>query len=276
MALDHDVTLLIPHFQTLDAVRLCLRAIRRYTEPLPRILVLDNGSSDASIDYLRELRWIECVETRVPNDIVAAQAAALDLGVARVETAFFAVLHSDTYVHRRGWLAALTGLLARGAYAAVGSRHQTIRAHDWRALARLATWSARLLSAPRRSAMSGGLPRLRSCLTLYRSDAFRAAGCRFASSGDEDATHSANARLIAYGGRLLALPAGLVGYYVFHKGDTTRIANRLYRPDDVEFRARIARHQRHVGRFRARPAVQALLADASLDRYRPLPAGVES
>ncbi|MFN8644897.1 MAG: glycosyltransferase, partial [Candidatus Binatia bacterium] len=68
-----SVTLLIPHFQTLDAIRLCLRAIRRYTEPPPRVLVLDNGSADGSIDYLRRLAWIECIDTRVANDVMTAQ-----------------------------------------------------------------------------------------------------------------------------------------------------------------------------------------------------------
>ena len=56
------------------------------------------------------------------------------------------------------------------------------------------------------------------------------------------------------------------GIYVFHKGDTTRIANRLYAADDAEFRDRIARHRRHVGGFHARAATQAILGDASLDR----------
>ena len=61
-----DVTLLIPHFQTLDAIRLCLRSIRRYTEPAPRVLVLDNGSRNASREYLGSLAWIELPFGRCP------------------------------------------------------------------------------------------------------------------------------------------------------------------------------------------------------------------
>jgi hypothetical protein len=193
---------------------------------------------------------------------MTAQAAALNLGAARVETTAFAVMHSDTYVHRGGWLTALCSLLARGSFAAVGSRHQTVRAHDSAALARLAAWRA--LRAPRRGRNAGAV-QLRSCLTLYRTEAFRAAGCRFASAGDEDVTHAANLALAACGDHLLGVPRWMVGYYVFHKGDTTRITNRLYRPDDGEFRARVARHWYTVGRFRARPGVRALLADAGLD-----------
>ncbi|MBX3027488.1 glycosyltransferase [bacterium] len=260
-----DVTLLIPHFQTLDAIRLCLRSIRRYTDPAPRVLVLDNGSRDGARDYLRSLTWVECVDTGIANDLVAAQAAALNLGAARVRSPVFAVLHSDTYVHRAGWLSMLLRVLRRG-YAAVGSRHQTIRVYDAAWAARLAERSAPLLARWRGRTTGDGVPWLRSCLTLYRTAAFRAAGCAFASDGREDATHAANAALAARGERLLSLPDRAVGYYVFHKGDTTRIANRLFRAADPEFAARIRRHRRHVDGFLARPATRAILADASLDR----------
>jgi glycosyltransferase involved in cell wall biosynthesis len=261
-----DVTILIPHYQTLDAIRLCLRSIRRYTAPPYRVLVLDNGSTDASIDYLRSLGWIACLSTGVPNDLVSAQSAALNVGAARVETPLFLVMHSDTYVHRPGWLAFFRDRLQAGGYAALGTRHQTIRVYDSAVAARWAARAVALLGRIGRRETAAGVPWLRSCLTLYRTDSFRAAGCRFASDGREDATHAANAALAARGHRLLALPDRTVGYYVFHKGDTTRIANRLYATGDAEFRDRIARHRRHVGPFHARPSTQAILGDASLDR----------
>src|SRR5262245_27533755 len=133
------VTILVPHYQTLDAVRLCLRSIRRYTEQPYNVVVLDNGSGDASLEYLRGLRWIELVRTGVANDLIAAQSAALNLGAERVDTPYFLVIHSDTYVHRAGWLRFLVERLRAGNYAAVGSRHQTIRVYD---SPRLARWSA--------------------------------------------------------------------------------------------------------------------------------------
>lgn len=259
------VTIVIPHFQTLDAIRLCLRSIRRFTTPPYVVRVLDNGSTDASLAYLRGLAWIECVDTGVANDLVGAQAAALNRGADTVTTPFFLVMHSDTYVHRAGWLDMLLAA-AGGGYAAVGTRHQTIRAYDSALLARVTAQSLPLIGRLARREAAAGVAWVRSCLTLYRTDAFRAAGCRFASDGKGDATHAANAALVAHGERILALPDRLVGYYVFHKGDTTRIANQLYDARDAEFRARIVRHRRHVGGFHARPQTQAILADASLDQ----------
>ncbi len=261
-----EVTILIPHYQTLDAIRLCLRSIRRHTPPPYRVVVLDNGSADASLDYLRGLAWIECVATGVANDLVSAQAAALNVGVDRVETPLFLVIHSDTYVHRAGWLAFFVARLRAGSYAALGTRHQTNRAYDSALLADVAARAAGLIARVARREATAGVPWLRSCLTLYATDHFRAAGCRFASDGKQDATHAANLALVAHGHRLLALPDRAVGYYVFHKGDTTRIANRLYRADDPEFRRRITRHRRHVDGFHARLATQAILRDAALDR----------
>lgn len=263
---DADVTILIPHYQTLDAIRLCLRSIRRYTLPPYRVLVLDNGSTDASIEYLRGLNWIACLNTGVANDLISAQAAALNVGAARVETPYFLVIHSDTYVHRPGWLRFFLARLQAGGYAALGTRHQTIRVYDSALAARWAARAAALLGRVGRRETAAGVPWLRSCLTFYRTDLFHAAGCRFASDGHEDATHAANAALAGRGHHLLALPDRSVGYYVFHKGDTTRIANRLYASDDAEFRARIARHRRHLGPFHARASTRAILADASLDQ----------
>jgi hypothetical protein len=230
------------------------------------VLVLDNGSADASVEYLRGLAWVACVDTGLSNDVVSAQAAALNIGAAQVDTPYFLVIHSDTYVHRAGWLAFLVDRLRRGGYAAVGTRHQTIRAYDSALLAAVADRSADIIARVARREASAGVAWLRSCLVLYRTDAFRAARCRFESDGKEDATHSANAALVAHGERLLPLPDRVVGFYVFHKGDTTRIANRLYVDGDAEFRDRIARHRRHVGGFHSRPATRAILGDASLDR----------
>ena len=260
------VTILIPHYQTLDAIRLCLRSIRRFTAPPFVVRVLDNGSSDASIAYLRSLAWVECVDTGIANDLIGAQSAALNLGAATVDTPYFLVIHSDTYVHRPGWLRFLIGCAQRGGHAAVGSRHQTIRVFDSGLLASVSAWTAGWINRFARRELGGGVPWLRSCLALYRTEDFRGAGCRFASDGREDATHAANLALAARGHTILSLTDSVVGYYVFHKGDTTRIANRLYPNDDVEFRDRIARHQRHVGGFHARPQTQSILADASLDR----------
>lgn len=260
-----EVTILIPHYQTPDAIRLCLRSIRRYTPPPYRVMVLDNGSADASLEYLRGVRWIECLSTGIDNDLVQAHAGALNLGADRVDTPYFLVMHSDTFVHRTGWLGFLLQQARIRDYAAVGTRHQTIRAYDSALLARMTIRASGLLTRIAGREVAAGVPWLRSCLVLYRTDAFRRAACRFATNGRQDTTHAVNRTLVAHHHRLLALPDRVLGYYVFHKGDTTRIANHLYQPDDPEFLGRIDRHRRHLGSFHCRADIQAIMRDASLD-----------
>ena len=121
-----EVTILIPHFQTLDAIRLCLRALRRYTPPGVRVRVLDNGSRDASRDYLASLRWIELVDSGLANQTWQSHFECLNAEVERVATPLFLVMHSDLHVHDPCWLPFLRAKLASGPYAAVGPRHQSI------------------------------------------------------------------------------------------------------------------------------------------------------
>ena len=121
-----QVTVLIPHFQTLEAIRLCLRSIRYYTPQCLKVRVLDNGSKDDSIDYLRSVKWIELVPTGIPNDTWTAHFQALNRAVADVQTPFFLIMHPDTFVCNHRWLDFLMDRLNARGYAAVGSRSQCV------------------------------------------------------------------------------------------------------------------------------------------------------
>jgi Glycosyl transferase family 2 len=264
-------TILIPHFQTADAIRLCLRSIRRYTPEPCVVRVLDNGSSGASLDYLRSVGWIDLVATGWRNNldvggIASAHYKALNDAVAEVETPYFLVMHSDTFVHREGWLSFLIGQLRQRDCAVVGSRHQTIPVTHSRLMCRFVARHTWITNGPLRREFKPGVAWIRSCLALYDTARFRNAGCAFATEAGEDVTHRANELLAARGEQLMALPSAVLGYYVFHKGDTTRIVNHLYSADDTELRRRRERHRRAVGQFLIRPTVQALLADPGLDR----------
>ena len=60
------VSICIPHYQVQDLMRLCLRALRRYTDGPPyEVIVVDNGSTDSSLDWLRSVGWITLVEPHV-------------------------------------------------------------------------------------------------------------------------------------------------------------------------------------------------------------------
>ncbi len=104
-------TICIVNYKTEDFVRLCLRSIRKFTRYPYEVIVIDNNSADGSLEYLRGLKWIRLIERDTQNDIGGGQAhaAALDMGLTNCRTEFFISMHSDTFVHKAGWLEELVG-----------------------------------------------------------------------------------------------------------------------------------------------------------------------
>jgi GT2 family glycosyltransferase len=101
------VSICIPHWQVQELVTLCLRAIRKYSATVPyEVLVVDNGSQDASLDYLRSLPWIRLIERgqAIPENWVTAFQTALDVGLAHSRGRYFVIMHTDTIVKRPQWL----------------------------------------------------------------------------------------------------------------------------------------------------------------------------
>jgi len=103
---DGNVTIAIPHFQTLDLIRLCLRSIRKLTSPPYEVIVIDNGSKDASLDYLRSVTWIQLIERHEESmkSESWAHGSALDIGLKHTETEFFLSVHSDVVIQDAEWL----------------------------------------------------------------------------------------------------------------------------------------------------------------------------
>src|SRR5579862_1364184 len=109
------VTILVPNYKTLELTKLCLRLLRKYTEPgLAKVIVIDNDSQDASLDYLRRLSWIELIERKTTGEAPAmAHSKALDLALTRVQTPYVLSIHTDTLVKHAGWLTFLLSRMAK-------------------------------------------------------------------------------------------------------------------------------------------------------------------
>lgn len=107
----NKATLCVVNYRTPEFTRLCLRSIRKFTQQPYEVIVIDNDSQDASVDYLRGLPWIRLIERRNANDAGGGDAhgAALDLALSECRTEFFVSLHSDSIVRRPGWLGDLIG-----------------------------------------------------------------------------------------------------------------------------------------------------------------------
>ncbi|MFP4034017.1 MAG: glycosyltransferase family 2 protein, partial [Desulfovermiculus sp.] len=101
------VTICIPHWQVKRYITLCLRSIRKYSQKYDvQIIVVDNGSQDESLDYLRSLDWIlllerpEEVHTNWPHNVFTAW----DYGLQYAAGDYYITMHSDVFVRAHDWL----------------------------------------------------------------------------------------------------------------------------------------------------------------------------
>jgi len=96
----------VVNYKTELLTKLCLRSIRRFTPQPYEVVVVDNDSGDASLDYLRSLKWIKLIER--PGQVVKggswAHGTGLDAGFDASDAEFFVAMHSDTFIYREGWL----------------------------------------------------------------------------------------------------------------------------------------------------------------------------
>lgn len=101
------ITICIPHWQVKVYMTLCLRSIRKHSRKYDmELIVVDNGSHDESLDYLRALPWIRLIErpeevhTNWPMNVFTAW----DLGIRQATGNYFITMHSDVFVKSDDWL----------------------------------------------------------------------------------------------------------------------------------------------------------------------------
>lgn len=101
------ITICIPHWQVKVYMTLCLRSIRQHSgNDNVEVIVVDNGSRDDSLEYLRSLPWIRLIErpeevhTNWPLNVFTAW----DRGLEEAAGEYYVTMHSDVFVKRDGWL----------------------------------------------------------------------------------------------------------------------------------------------------------------------------
>jgi len=101
------VTICIPHWQVKELITICLRAIRKFTRDVPyEVIVVDNGSEDESLDYLRNLPWIKLIQRGDGTSANPSEAhrTALDIALKNCQSDYFVAMHTDTIVKHPDWL----------------------------------------------------------------------------------------------------------------------------------------------------------------------------
>ena len=127
------VSIVIPVFNKLELTRACLASLRAHTEPgACEIIVVDNGSTDGSTEWLREREQAGELRLLAPGENLGF-ARGCNLGAQASVGRYLLFLNNDTEV-TPGWLEPLVDTLDRdatvgavGVEAALRGRHHPAR-----------------------------------------------------------------------------------------------------------------------------------------------------
>ncbi len=258
------VSIIIPHYRTAELARLCLRAIRHHTRDTPyEVIVIDNDSQDeASLSYLRSVRWIRLIERTA--DVGVKQKGhkeAVDLGFAAAQGPLVMAIHTDTIALRSDWLSwQVAQLESHPRCAAVGTDKLEFK-DGW---SQTLEWlkpleSVRLLFRDRRRPVYP--PFIRSHCALYRKEVLSTLNLRYDDPEQDTAGRSIHLGLEAagYEARLLSVAATMDR--VAHISHATMVLH-----PDLGARTRtIRKGLTRMERFLARPEIARLLQDDTLD-----------
>lgn len=269
----HLVSMVVPHYETPELARLCLRAVRRFTTVPFETLVIDNASGDgASLEYLRRVLWIRLIErpaAEVPESGPAAHATALDIGLREARGEFLLVMHTDTIARREGWLAEMVAPFQSDSQLAVlGADKLDAPGPVWSALKSMVDgktyrrMARRLIGRAVPEALRPKAPHARSFFALYRRQALVDEGLSFQPSPGTAAGEEVYHALAARGYHARLLPARQMRQLVEHVVHATAYlsAGRSIRTGRVRRRTAT-----RIERLMASPWVRALLEDDSLD-----------
>jgi hypothetical protein len=266
-----QTTILLPNYRTPDLTRLCLRLLRKHTDANRiRVIAIDNGSGegDASLDYLRSVRWITLLERQVVpgQSPSASHAAALDLALKEVVTPFVLSIHTDTFVLRNDWLDYLLSFIEHEPkVAGVGSWKLEIKPLWKLALKRLEfSFQSKVFPLIGKELIKSGdgenYHYLRSHLALYRTDLLRRYDLGFGDGGDT-AGKVMHRTLEQMGYRMIFLPPEHLSQYAVHLNHATMVLN-----PELGARTRTKRKgQRRIRKVLREMHAAEVLADESLD-----------
>lgn len=110
------ISICIPHWQVKDFMTVCLRGIRKHSKAYDiEVIVVDNGSKDESLDWLRSLSWIKLIErpeevhTNWPTNVFTGW----NVGLQHASGEFYLTMHTDVFVLSDDWLDPLVREIGR-------------------------------------------------------------------------------------------------------------------------------------------------------------------
>jgi hypothetical protein len=261
------VSIIVPHFQTPELAKLCLRSIRRFTTDLDyEVIVVDNASQDdASIPYLRSVNWIRLIErTGAIAKGSIAHREAVAIGFQAAMAPFVLTIHTDTIPIREDWLQYhLNPLLPQEQIAAIGTDKLVLRSRFQEFLRRAedtVMWWKRFRPVRLRNKQ----PYIRSHCALYRRSIMDAHQLTYNDHPTLTAGQGLHDDLTRLGYECRLLDPISVARRVVHLNHATEL---LLPELQAESRfLHLWRGQSRIRRFFQQPGIRALLEDVSLDK----------
>jgi hypothetical protein len=264
-------TICIVNYKTPDFIRLCLRSIRKFTDYPYEVIVVDNGSNDESLEYLKRLRWVRLIERDTSSDPEKdsggySHAAGLDTGLAQCRTEFFVTLHSDTFIVKSGWLGYLAGCFGSDEKTACVGTGKVELTPEWKIIIKkLTDWRTfkrKLLRTPDPAGKFRYFNR--TICSAYRTDVLQREKLSFLADRNKglSAGQKLYHELIDRGYKTIALPIETMSRYIIHLAHATQAENWQ------EFSLRkktIRKYNRLAEKILYSGITQQILNDDSLD-----------
>jgi hypothetical protein len=261
------VSIIIPHYQTPELAKLCLRSIRRFTKDIEyEVIVIDNASQgDASMQYFRSVEWIRLIERT--GDIAKGSVAhreAVAIGFEAAKAPFVLTIHTDTIPIREDWLQYhLNPMLADENIAAIGTDKLVLRSkfQEWLRRAEDGVmWWKRFRPVRLRNQH----PYIRSHCALYRRHSMDAHHITYNDHPNLTAGQGVHDDLTRRGYECRLLDPISVAQRVVHLNHATEL---LLPELQTESRfLHLWRGQSRIRRFFQQPEIRALLENTALDK----------
>jgi glycosyltransferase involved in cell wall biosynthesis len=266
------VSIIVPHFQTPELAKLCLRSIRKYTTDIDyEVIVVDNASRDiASKQYLRSVDWIHLIERT--GEIATGSIAhreAVGIGFEAAVAPFVLTIHTDTIPIRHDWLKYhLDPMVSDDNIAAIGTDKLVLRSRfqDWmRSAEDTVMWWKRF----RPVRVHNKRPYIRSHCALYRRSIMEHHSIAYNDKPLLTAGQGLHQDLTQHGYECRLLDPRDVAMRVVHLNHATE----LLLPE-LQAQSRFLhlwRGQSRIRRFFQQTEVRSILEDTSLDHFAVQP-----